>query len=164
MLAELLAGGALITDPLPASACPRGPSSEIGYRTFVQLDGDICTSIHARALACPEFAATYNAHLQHVQTLLGERISWLLRQVRKLRWCVAFAGLGLTLYAPSSWIELADVSTRIAWTLAVAPLVAWLLSILTRWLVHRWLRWLVHRRLRQIVQQEPITATPSPGL
>ncbi|HGG57817.1 MAG TPA: hypothetical protein ENK31_08490 [Nannocystis exedens] len=156
VLTELMVEGVLITDPLPASACPAGSGNEIGYRTFVQLDGDICTSIHAKALACPEFAATYSSHLQHVQTLLGKRISWLLRSIRKIRWFVAGAGLGITLYAPSSWIELTDVSSHIAWSLAVAPLVAWFLSKLTRWFVHRWLRRLVQQKLAATINSQSL--------
>lgn len=148
LLADLVSGGILITDPLPPSARQPGLCTQIGYRTFVQLDGDICTSIHAKALACPEFTSTYNAHLARVQALIGGRISWLLRSLRQLRWLIAGAGLGITLYAPTSWIEITDRNARIAWTLAIAPLVAWLLSKITRWLAHRWLRRLVQQKQR----------------
>jgi len=149
LLADLAGGGVLVTDPLPPSARQAGSCAQIGYRTFVQLDGDICTSIHAKALGAPEFEATYNAHLARVQARIGNRISWLLRSIRQIRWLIAGAGLGITLYAPTSWIEITDRNARIAWILACAPLVAWLLSQLTRWLAHRWLHRIVQQKLAE---------------
>jgi hypothetical protein len=63
-LAELHEEGLLIVDVLhEGDAAP-------SFRTLVQIDGDVMSSIAAAALADPDFAAAHARHLQHI----GERL------------------------------------------------------------------------------------------
>lgn len=68
LLAELAAGGLLIVDPFP-DAVGQG-EEQIAFRTLVQLDGDVCLSIHAGVVARSDFAELFAAHSRHVREVL----------------------------------------------------------------------------------------------
>ncbi|MFO7566789.1 MAG: hypothetical protein R6X02_29370 [Enhygromyxa sp.] len=65
LLEEFLTGGIVVVDRLP-------DREEIGFRTLIQPDGDVCLSINRLALALPpaEFREQLSRHHRHVQEAL----------------------------------------------------------------------------------------------
>jgi hypothetical protein len=141
-LAELYEEGLLVVDVLhEGDAAP-------SFRTLVQIDGDVMSSIAATALTDPEFAAAHARHLQHI----GERLRTPTDRLR--RWSVWLAMLTsstgavvfgifvhvigiVTQTASSSWHELVVFVSS-----ALGGLVGWPLG-------RRLLFWVVGRLIRK---------------
>lgn len=75
LIREFMSGGIVIVDRLP-------DREEIGFRTFVQPDGDVCLSIHPLALGLPpeQFREQLAEHHRHVTEILAgirARLRWL---------------------------------------------------------------------------------------
>ena len=92
----------LLSEPL---AGLRGTESDDGaqvaFRTLIQLDGDICLSIHAQALQSPDFAAAYARHNARVHDVLARRKAALRRSIRGASWITGLLGGGLVLASGS---------------------------------------------------------------
>lgn len=70
LLRELATGGILVVDGFDDASAEQGASEQVAFRTLVQLDGDVCLSIHARALAGADFIAAFARHSAHVQAVM----------------------------------------------------------------------------------------------
>ena len=101
-LRELAGGGVVLSEPLVGL---RGVESDdptqVAFRTLIQLDGDICLSIHALALKSPDFAAAHARHLARVDDLLGRRTTKLHRSLKGISWATGLLGGGLVLASGS---------------------------------------------------------------
>lgn len=84
-LADLLEDGLLVVDPLREGGQP-------AFRTLVQLDGDVLSSIAAAALTDPEFADAHARHLEHVGQHIRSHAARLRRQIRRLSALVSGGG------------------------------------------------------------------------
>jgi hypothetical protein len=75
VLGELASGGMVVVDRFEDDQ-PDDHSGEeqIAFRTLVQLDGDMCLSIHAEALARPDFGEALARHTEHVRAVLGDEL------------------------------------------------------------------------------------------
>lgn len=144
LLGDLGTGGLLITDSLVSDE--HGGSREdmpVAFRTLVQLDGDICTTIRASALDDPEFAAAHARHLAHVDRALRQRTRTLQRwTTRPTR---LFGLLGLGLGCGADWqlqlaVQLIDGALSWAVTAGAGVLGAVVASMLGRLLVGRLIR------------------------
>ncbi len=98
-LRELANGGVVLTSPLAAlpGIDADGDGAQVAFRTLVQLDGDICLSVHAKALASPGFEAAYARHRARVHGVLRRRALTVRRSVRGVGWAAGLLGGGLTL-------------------------------------------------------------------
>lgn len=130
-----------------------GPDEQLAFRTVIQLDGEILSSIHARALADPDFAGAHARHLARVGQILRAHIRQLERLARAATW--GLAGLaGAVVYGSGACFELAEAVVDAAYaellTLGVSLVVAALASVMGRALLRRWLPRLAAReRLRR---------------
>ncbi len=143
-LRELANGGVVLTYPLAAlPGIDHEDDAQVAFRTLVQLDGDICLSVHARALASPGFEAAYTLHRSRVHKALQRRAIKVRRSVRGIGWAAGLLGGGLTLTSGTG-AELVDRIAPVAYAelleLAVAIAVGFALSGLGRLLVRRLLR------------------------
>ncbi len=125
-LRELAGGGVLLTEPLTGL---RGAESDDGdqvaFRTLIQLDGDICLSIHPQALKSPDFAAAYARHNARVHDVLARRKATLRRSIRGASWISGLLGGGLVLASgsgeeltqmllPSAYADLGSAAVALA--------------------------------------------------
>ncbi|PRQ05297.1 hypothetical protein ENSA5_04160 [Enhygromyxa salina] len=142
LLVDLIEGGVVITEP-PSPV----EGEQVAFRTLIQLDGDICMSIHAEALADPDFAATCARHIAHVREELARHTRALRRWVRAPAWiCGALGfslvyGLGLALDVRG---DLASVVVHDVWRqlvlLSAATATSALFAVLARAVVRSLLR------------------------
>jgi hypothetical protein len=84
-LVDMLEDGLLVVDGL------REGDSQPAFRTLVQLDGDVMSSISAAALSDPEFAS---AHMRHVANVGQQLRAHTVRLRRQARWVSAFVSGG----------------------------------------------------------------------
>jgi hypothetical protein len=77
-LVDLLEDGLLVVDPL------REGDPQPAFRTLVQIDGDVMSSIAAAALSDPEFARAHKRHIEHVGQQLQAHTSRLQLRIRRL--------------------------------------------------------------------------------
>jgi len=148
-LVEALAegGGFVFADPLP------GPRPSFAFVTLVQLDGDVCLSINARALTLPDLDARLANHLARVHATLHARLARTRALIRHGGLALGMTlGLGLALYetlaepdALSPWtqwfIEILGEQAAMQLSVAVAGALALLMSSLTRVAI----RWALRR-------------------
>lgn len=142
LLREFVEGGVMITDPL--APLGQADQDQIGFRTLVQADGDFCVSIHAQALASPDFLAAHARHLAHVRSVLTTHTNTLRRWVRVATVASGVIGFAV-IYAAS-----ADLATMLiegvyaqVVSVATATIGGALFSLLARSLV----RWLIRKNL-----------------
>lgn len=140
-LAELYEEGLLVVDVLhEGDATP-------SFRTLVQSDGDVMSSIAAAALSDPDFAAAHARHLENIGQRLQSPTARLRRWSVRLSMIVSSTGavlfgvlvhvIGLVTHtASSSWHELAvlvgsALGGAVGWPLG-RQLLAWLVGRLIR--------------------------------
>jgi hypothetical protein len=138
LIREFLSGGVVVVDRLPGS-------EEIGFRTLVQPDGDVCLSINrlAFALAPEEFHAQLADHQRHVTAVL----TGLRARLRRLMsgFGVGFgivggaSGMGMSVQLDLASLaqitpEVMVGATGLVGAVLFAAMRAWVL----RWALRRW--------------------------
>jgi hypothetical protein len=112
-LVDLLEDGLLVVDPL------RDGDPQPAFRTLVQLDGDVMSSIAAWALSDPEFAQAHARHIEHLGQLLRAHTERLRRRARWVSMAMSSSGAtvaGVGSYSSGLSLQLADAS----WELMVS--------------------------------------------
>jgi hypothetical protein len=112
-LVDLLEDGLLVVDPL------REGDPQPVFRTLVQLDGDVMTSIAASALSDPDFAKAQARHVEHVGQRLRRHIERLRRRTRWVSMMMSSGGAtvaGFGSYSSGLSLQLVDAS----WALFVS--------------------------------------------
>jgi len=132
----------VLSDPLVGlRGVDSDDATQVAFRTLIQLDGDICLSIHAQALKSPDFAVAYARHIARVDKVLGRRMTTLRRSLKGVGWATGLLGGGLVL---ASGGELAEALLPTAYadiTVAgVAAALALLMSRLGRFFARQLLR------------------------
>jgi len=118
LLRELATGGILIVDRFAdAGEAADDPNAEVAFRTLVQFDGDVCVSIHARALARSDFAAALASHQDHVRVAMLDRQARLRgvanRLIRRGRALGFVVGLGSGSWVGDLELLVVSVSTEV---------------------------------------------------
>jgi hypothetical protein len=137
-LIDLFEDGLLIVDPL------REGDPLPAFRTLVQLDGDVMSSIAASALNDPEFGKAHARHVERVSQLLRAHTERLRRRVRRLSAAMSGGGAtvvgygsyssGLTLqFVDGMWgLMLSGAGGLVVGTI-MWPLGRWVLQALISW-------------------------------
>jgi hypothetical protein len=115
-------------------------NEQIAFRTVVQLDGEVLTSIHARALADPDFAGAHARHLARVEEVLRAHVRQLERLATAATWGLA-ALTGGVMYGGGSWFDVVESVADLAYpelvTFGASCVGAALTSVLGRKLLGR---------------------------
>jgi hypothetical protein len=112
-LVDLLEDGLLVVDPL------REGDPQPAFRTLIQLDGDVLSSIAASALTDPQFAKAHARHVERVGQVLRMHTERLRRRVRRVSAAMSGGGaavFGLGSYGSGLTLQLVDG----AWELLVS--------------------------------------------
>jgi hypothetical protein len=106
-LVDLLEDGLLVVDGL------REGDSQPVFRTLLQLDGDVMSSIAATAFSDPEFGSAHRRHIEHVGRELRAHTDRIRRRARGLSFLVSGSGaalVGYGSYSSGMMLQLMDAS------------------------------------------------------
>ena len=113
LLNDLTSGGVVIVDRFPDR-----DDEQVAFRTLLQLDGDVILSIHAEALARPDFRALLDGHQQHVCRVLDAKGQRLRTLANGFGVAVGVVGLGAGVSFGGLATELQSISVE--WAIAAA--------------------------------------------
>jgi hypothetical protein len=68
LMGDFMTGGVVIVDYFPAP-----DDAVISFRTLIQPDGDVCLSIHPKALEREDFEQLLGGHQQHLREVLESK-------------------------------------------------------------------------------------------
>lgn len=115
LLGELTTGGVVIVDRFPDR-----DDEQVAFRTLLQLDGDVLLTIHADALARPDFADLLAQHQAHVCKVLDAKGLRLRRLSTGFGVAVGVLGLGLGAGASVGGLAADLQSLSVEWAIAAA--------------------------------------------